>query len=291
MARPRHRKRSLGCLTRLITLGILVFLIGYPFYAVYDLQIETATLEVSGLNADLNNLKIVYLSDIHCGAFYPMSRVEKLVNKVNALNPDIILLGGDYGEDSAGAIAFFENTPKFRARLLTAGVMGNHDRTAPESNLALLQSAMINAGVIPLVNAVKEVRSGSAALYLAGIDDVSNGHPDYQTVARQLRQEDYVIFLSHSPKGLIQAFRATDAKGRGRWFDLALCGHTHGGQVTFLGKPLLSSIAKEESRYLSGWLTENRVPVLVSNGVGVSVLPIRLFAPAQIHVITLKAVK
>ncbi|MBQ8535874.1 MAG: metallophosphoesterase [Clostridia bacterium] len=291
MARARHRRRATGCLSRLICLVLLFFIIGYPFYEAQNWQTETATLEVNGLSSDLNNLKIAYISDIHYGSFLPQSKVEELVNRVNALNPDIILLGGDYAEDSDGAIRFFQIAPRFRARLLTAGVMGNHDRTVPEGNLALLQSAMLNAGVLPLVNAVKEVRIGSAALYLAGIDDVNNGHPDVNAVAQQLRQDDFCIFLTHSPEGLADAFNATGQDGKSRWFDLALCGHTHGGQVTLFGQPLIPSIAKVESRYQSGWLTENRIPVLVSNGVGTSVLPIRLFAQPQIHLITLKAVK
>ena len=291
MPRAKHRKRSTGCLSRILCLLILVIVIAYPFYEAGNWQTESVSLEIPGLSSDLNNLKIAYISDIHYGPFMPQRRVAELVDRVNALNADIILLGGDYGEDSQGAIEFFQSAPRFRARLLTAGVMGNHDRTVPESNLAVLQSAMLNAGVLPLVNAVKELRVGAVTLYLAGIDDVNNGHPDAQSVAWQVKQDDFCIFLTHSPEGLEDAFAATGKDGKSRWFDLALCGHTHGGQVTLFGKPLLDSIAKVDERYLSGWLTENRVPVLVSNGVGTSVLPIRLFAKPQIHLITLKAVR
>jgi len=289
MARARHRKRSSGCLVRLITLAALILLIGYPFYEASTLRIDSVTLAVDDLPQDLNNLKIVFLSDIHYGPFFSASRLESLVNTVNAQNPDIILLGGDYAEDSDGAVTFFQTAPRFRARLLTAAIPGNHDRTVPESNLAKLQSAMLNAGVLPLVNASKDLKVGNASLYVAGIDDWNNGHPNVSAVAAGLRQKDYVIFLTHTPEGLADAFAAKDMNGSSRWFDLALCGHTHGGQVTLFGKPLISSIAKVDSRYQSGWITENRVPVLISNGVGTSVLPIRLFAQPQIHVITLKA--
>lgn len=289
MARGRHASKGSGCLSRLITFALLIVLIGYPFYEARHLTQDEKTLVVQGLPADFNNLRIVYLSDIHMGPMYSLSRVKSLVQQINALGADIVLLGGDYANDSAGAIRFFKDAPPLRARLLVAGVLGNHDRTVPESNLNLLQNAMIGAGVWPLVNNVKSVKIGSSTLTLAGIDDVNNGHPDIDGVARMVGTDDFVIFLSHSPAALPAANKATDRDGRPRWFDLALCGHTHGGQITFFGQPLIPEFQKVERRYLSGWIEENRVPILISNGVGTAYVPIRLFAPAQIHVITLKS--
>jgi predicted MPP superfamily phosphohydrolase len=286
MARARHRRG--GCLSRLIGLVILVAVLGYPFYAARDLHVETKTLEVSGLDPALNGLTIVYVSDIHEGALYSHSRVKSLITRINELGADMVLMGGDYGNDSQTAIEFFQHLPKIQARYLVAGVVGNHDRTAPESNLSVLQSAMLNAGVLPLVNAVREVRVNDSALYLCGVDDYNNGYPAISQVAAQVREDDFVIFLTHSPDNLPEAFLTENSEGSMFWFDLALCGHTHGGQVTFFGQPLFHPTEKVSDRYLSGWVQENRADVLVSNGVGAVFLPVRLFAPPQIHVITLK---
>ena len=286
MARAKHRKG--GCLSRLITFLLLALILVYPFYQARILNVEEKTLEVSGLDPALNGLKIVYASDIHQGPFFTQSRVNALVSKINAFNADLVLLGGDYAIDSDTAIDFFKNLPKIQARRLVAGVVGNHDRTVPESNLNLLQSAMINAGVLPLVNATKEVRVGNAALYLSGVDDYNNGHPQVQQVAWNMRDDDFVIFLTHSPDNLPEAFQTANSQGSTNWFDLSLAGHTHGGQVTIFGKALFNPLSKASDRYLSGWVQENKVMVLVSNGVGLTGLPVRLFAPAQLHVITLK---
>ena len=182
-------------------------------------------------------------------------------------------------------LRFFENAPSFHARYLTAAVLGNHDRTVPESNLTKLGQVMYAAGVTPLVNSVARVKIGADYIYLAGIDDVDNGTPDLAGVAAQVRKEDYVIFLSHSPAILSQALDAKDQNGDKGWFDLALCGHTHGGQVTLLGQPLFPS-ARTNGRYWRGWYEANRAHILVSNGVGTSVAPLRLFARPQIHLIT-----
>jgi len=283
----RKRRLRLFSLSRLITFVILIFLIGYPFYEAYHLQTENVTLKVTELPQDLNNLRIAYISDIHMGFMYPKSRVDALIDTINRLNADLVLFGGDYADDSDGAIAFFQNLPRVNARLKVAGVLGNHDRTIPESNLSRLQDAMVAANVIPLVNNVLTIPVGETKIILAGIDDINNGHPDIAGVAKMVSRDDFVIFLSHSPEAIPAALQATDINGHGRWFDLALCGHTHGGQVTFLGQPLVPEFKKVQKRYLSGWIEENRTPILISNGVGMAYLPIRLFAPAQIHLITL----
>ncbi len=286
MARGKHRKG--GCLSRLITLLILVIILIYPFYQARILNVEETTLEISGLDPALDGLTIVYASDIHQGPFFSQGRVNALVAQMNAFNADLVLLGGDYAIESDSAITFFKNLPKIQARRLVAGVVGNHDRTVPESNLNLLQSAMLNAGVLPLVNATKEVRVGDSAIYLAGVDDYNNGHPQIQQVAWEMREDSFVIFLTHSPDNLPEAFQTKNSQGSNNWFDLSLAGHTHGGQATLFGKTLYNPLTKASDRYLSGWVQENKATVLVSNGVGLTGLPVRLFAPAQLHVITLK---
>ncbi len=286
MARGKHRRG--GCLGRLITLAVLLFVLVYPFYQGRMLYTVRDTLEVSGLDPAFDGLTIVYVSDIHRGPYFSKGRVDDLIYRINAEGADLVLLGGDYANDSDGAIAFFRDLPKIYARRLVAGVVGNHDRTVPESNLETLKSAMLNAGVLPLVNATREVRVGDSALYLCGVDDYNNGHPQIAKVAEEMRESDFVIFLTHSPDNLPAALATQNAQGSANWFDLALCGHTHGGQVTFFGRPLFKTYTNVSDDYLSGWVHIARTSVLVSNGVGTIGLPVRLFAPAQMHVITLK---
>ena len=285
MARKRHKKRSL--LARTIVFALLLMMIGYPFYEATTLTRENRTVGIPGLPAELNGLRVVFVSDIHQGPFFSQTRVNNLVAEINSVNADIVIFGGDYADDSQGAVNFFKNLPKVHARLLVAGVPGNHDRTVPESNLAALQSAMLNAGIIPLVNTVREVRYRDISFYVAGIDDVDNGHPDVAGVAAQLAQEQFVIFVTHSPDGFAEAFSVTDKGGSPHWFDLGLAGHTHGGQIALLGNPLIQNFSAMPKEYYTGWHTANGAEMLVSNGVGTSVFPVRLFAKPMFHVITL----
>lgn len=286
--RFRHRRRR-GCLTRLLMLLLLLVLLAYPFAEPFMLETESISLTSADLPPDVGQLRLVYLTDIHAGPFFSQDRVDDLISAVNRLNADIVLLGGDYANDSDGAIAFFKSLPHINSRYGVYAVPGNHDRTVPESNLSLLKAAMVSAGVTPLVNDVAGVRIGASTIYLAGIDDVDNGWPDLAAVASRVRQEDYVIFLSHSPEIVPEAHKAQDASGRHMWFDLGLFGHTHGGQIAFVGD--LLNISHVNNRYQKGWLVENRANLLISRGIGTSVLPIRLGNRPQLHLITVKSGK
>ncbi len=286
MARKKHAKKK--SFLKYIILLILLLLLAYPFYEARNLSVLEKTITVNNLPTDLKNLRIVYLSDIHRGAFFSQTRVNDLVSLINGLYPDIVLLGGDYGNNSDTAISFFQNLPPIHAQIGVYGVLGNHDRSNPQSNFETLKTAMHSANVIPLVNDVKAVRYKASTFYIAGIDDYNMGKPDIQGVASKINRDDFVIFLTHTPDAFPEAFYAKDQNGKPQWFDLALAGHTHGGQVTFFGLPMIRNYTKVSDRYLTGWLEENRAHILISNGVGTSVLPIRLFAKPQIHLITIK---
>lgn len=278
---PNRLRRALIILTVLLLLALLA----WPFVEPYMLQVETTVLRSADLPAALGQLRIVYLSDIHKGGTFGDGRMTSLIARVNALNADLVLLGGDYAQDSASAVEFFRTMPRIHSRYGVFAVVGNHDRTLPESNLNQLKAAMQAAGVTPLVNAVQRVRIGTTEICLAGLDDVNNGHPDLKGVAAQTRQEDYVIFLCHSPEIIPQALNAVDGRGQMRWFDLGLFGHTHGGQVALFGGLIRDE--QVDARYASGWVHQNRADLLTSRGVGTSVLPIRLLCRPQLHLITI----
>lgn len=268
-----------GRLLALLPLSCVLF---YPVYLSGQLDLKEETYYSPRLPSEFEGLRIVYLSDIHYGTFFREDRLRALVERVNALQPDLILLGGDYAEDSQTAVEFWQLHPGFKAGLCVAGVMGNHDRTLPESNLLWLTDAMEADGVCPLVNDALLLEKAGKTLALCGIDDFYNGHPDMEKAARKCENADFTIFLPHTPDALADLEKP--------FYQLALCGHTHGGQVTLFGRALLSS-SSYGSRYLSGWYHEKGADFLVSNGVGVSALPVRLGARAQFHLITLTALQ
>lgn len=283
----RHNKKLI--ITLLVFLAAVVLTAAYPFTEPYLLEVDQTTLTGTSLPAGIGQLKIVYVSDIHEGGwpFFTHARTLELVRTINSLHADLVLLGGDYASDSDSAIRFFEELPRINASYGVYGVVGNHDRTLPESNLPRLRTAMYNAGVTPLVNDTAAVRIGSSNVIIAGIDDASNGAPMLGQVAASVKQDDYVIFLSHTPAVIPAALTAKDADGHRGWYDLGLFGHTHGGQVAWLGSLLMNTGV--DARYEHGWITENRTPMLISNGVGTTGLPVRFLRRPQVHLITIRS--
>jgi uncharacterized protein len=288
-AHPHKKTHRTGCLGKFLALLPVTCILLYPFYEAAHITVIARNVRSAKLPAAFNGLKIVYLSDIHYGALFSARRVRDLVTQVNALQPDVILLGGDYGENSQGALDFFALAPAFRADCVV-GTVGNHDRTlgnhiriVPDSNLDAIMRAMRLNGIEPLVNGSIVLSRGNSTLAICGVDDFYNGLPDIQKAAEGAARADYTIFMPHTPDILPDAYFAM---GDQPWFDLALCGHTHGGQIAVFGHSILTSSIYRD-RFRSGWYNENGVDILVTNGVGTSFLPVRIGAPPQIHVLTL----
>ncbi len=280
----QHKKRKthtktplLGKLLLLLPVSCIIF---YPLWLANQLFLKEKTVESPLVPAAFDGFKIVFLSDIHYGAYFRDDRVRQLAEKINALDADIVIFGGDYGQKPADSVRFFEALPTIRARCGVVGVIGNHDKTDTEGDLPTLENAMRSAGVTPLVNDAVIIERDGQTIAFAGIDDYYNGSPDLEKAREAAPNADYTVLVSHTPD-ILPDIEAP-------FFKLLLCGHTHGGQVAPFGFAPRSS-SNYGNRYRSGWFHEKNVDMLVSNGVGTSILPIRLGAEPQYHLLTFKS--
>ena len=255
----------------------------YPIYLAARLDTVEETYVSSQWPREFDGLKIAYASDIHYGTLLKEDRVRKLVERINALEADIVLLGGDYGLHSDGAVEFFRLKPGFKARIAVLGAYGNHDRTLPDDNVGRIAQAMRRDGVIPILNDAYLIKRNGKQIAFASTDDFFNGVPNLKRVARLCRKADFTVFFPHNPDILPK----TQKMPGGLFYQLAICGHTHGGQVSVCGHAIKSSSIYGD-RFLSGWKHEQGADILISNGVGTSGLPVRLGARPQIHLLTMK---
>lgn len=253
----------------------------YPFWLAAQLDVVEEDRWFPHLPESMHGLRIAYASDIHFGPLLKAERANDLVDRLNAMQPDIMLLGGDYGEDTKTAIAFFEQTPPLRARLGVFAAIGNHDLMGTASEQQTLLDTM-NRHVTVLRNAAVTVDIDGAPLCLCAVDDVKQGRPDFAPLLQPAQAAAFTIFMPHSPDAMPLAEKVPAFK-----YDMALAGHTHGGQLVLFGRSLHSS-SRYGDRFRTGWMVFDERPLMVSNGVGTSLLPIRLGTSGQIHCLTLR---
>jgi len=225
--------------------------------------------------------KVVFLADIHAGRFLGKNGMRELVKKVNAEDPDVIVLGGDYvGGKANGARTFYGAASGFRARIGKVAVLGNHDvwEGADEA-----RAGLDSAGFTLLENGSQRLEYLESHITIAGVDDLYTGKPDVARASSAIPDDEFAVLVSHNPDVF-----ATQLEHSPRTWDLALAGHTHGGQLTALGYAALFVPSKYGQRYRTGWIREQSTPILVTKGVGVVTLPLRFFAEPEVHVITLK---
>ena len=263
--------------------------------AVYPMSIATRHFEVTrrtfgvrDLPPELSGLRIVQLTDIHHGPWIPIQHVRTIVATANSLNPDVILLTGDYVHRSAAYITPVVNElAKLRATIGIVGVLGNHDwwEDGP-----LIQREFARVG-IPLIDNGRRfvtpqrqlVEHATEGLCLAGVGDLYTDTQRYDAALGNVLAGMPRLLLSHNPDVAedpalaIHAYRV----------DLMLCGHTHGGQIYIpgIGSPIVPSQFGE--KYARGLVQGPVCPVFISRGLGHTVLPVRIGVRPEMAVIEL----
>ncbi|MBD8066875.1 metallophosphoesterase [Devosia sp. PTR5] len=240
-------------------------------------------------------LRIAFLSDLHVSTpFFGLDVLREVVAAANALNPDIILLGGDYEEGprfsrSVGAEDWGPVLGALRAPLGVHAILGNHDyprleghrRTAQARPPALV--ALEEAGIATYINRAAPVETEHGRFWLAGLGDQAAYWPDGRSMA------DLAATLSAVPPGaptLLLAHEPDIFPDVPASVALTLSGHLHAGQVKLFGHaPIVPS--RFGQRYLHGHFIEEGRHLIVGGGVGYSGLPVRVFAPSEIVLVEL----
>ncbi|MGH7616841.1 MAG: metallophosphoesterase [Gemmatimonadaceae bacterium] len=241
------------------------------------LRASTLSLDVSpDATATRRPLRVAFASDFHAGGLTDDRLLERACQALADLEPDVLLLGGDFVSVRASDIRRIAPLiAAIPAPLGKFGVLGNHDLRAGTRRIV---PALERAGVRLIANQHVGLSGPFGQISICGLDDSTRGAPRGDLALD--RAHDRRIVLMHSPEGL-------EAIGD-RHFDLALCGHTHGGQIALpWGTPILMPGGPLNRRYSRGRhaIGGNARPraLLVSRGVGCSGLPVRLFAAPEVH--------
>ncbi|MBN1566487.1 MAG: metallophosphoesterase [Acidobacteria bacterium] len=250
----------------------------YSFIEPRWLENKTYIINSPDVPPKFHNLKIAFVSDIHHGPYFDISRVRRLVDKVNLQKPDLILLGGDYVHGSSKYIRpCFNELKALRAPLGVYGVLGNHDHW---EGAALTKAEMAASGIVMADNSAFWVAKDGERIKIGGVGDYVEDIQDINPTIGDARKNDFVILLSHNPDYAEDLI--TDR------IDLILSGHNHGGQVTLFGfwAPIVPS--RYGQKYRTGLIDLGLAKLIVSNGIGTITPPVRLFARPQIVIAILR---
>ena len=226
-----------------------------------------------------DELTIVQLTDVHIGNTIGQEFVRECVERINTLKPDIVVITGDLVdrkiEDAKDDLSPLK---ELQTRFGTYFVLGNHEYYHGAEDIA---NYMPELNIKALLNESVTIRDGENALNIVGINDLQsirfNTLPiDTYKAFESVDKNAPTVLLSHQPKS-IEAVK-------GKEYDLMLSGHTHGGQIFPFG-----FLVMLQQPFLAGLHAVTATKqIFVSRGTGYWGPPVRVFAPSEISVLTLK---
>jgi predicted MPP superfamily phosphohydrolase len=245
-------------------------------------RIRRVEVRIPRLGAGLDGLRVVLLTDTHYGPIDRTRWSAGVVASVNALDADIVCHTGDIADGTvARRRAQSVHLGDVQARLARAYVTGNHEYFGEAEGWL---NHMQELGWEPLHNRHLVLERDGARLILAGVDDrtaKSSGRPghaaDHKAALAGTDPELPVVLLAHQPKQIDGAVS--------HGVDLQLSGHTHGGQIwpfhllVRLEQPVLQGLTRHSVR----------TQLYTSRGTGFWGPPLRVFAPSEISLITLRS--
>jgi predicted MPP superfamily phosphohydrolase len=250
-----------------IALSILIVIILFCNFQNKHLETTHYTYAAEKLGVDLDGYRIVQISDLHNAKFGKNN--QKLVDRIRECEPDMIVLTGDLVDSNHTnvdrAVQFVDEIVKICPVYY---VTGNHEYWLEASEYDELMSGLTRAGAVILDDQVVEISRGDAKFRLVGLDDKSLADGTLEALLSD--EKEFTVVLAHEPQYL--------ARYAGIGVDLVLSGHAHGGQFRL---PFVGGIVAPDQgflpEYTAGEYYMNGTEMIVSRGLGNSVIPVRLF--------------
>lgn len=266
-----------------LTLGTLIV------YDNFKIDITEYNLENDNLPESFNELKIIHLSDLHNTEFGKDN--EKLLRIIKEQEPDAVFVTGDtidgFYTNIQIPVNLFKETLKISDVYF---VVGNHESRVNTNVHTEFIDTLSEIGVIVLKDSNTYIEKDGERIQVIGLKDASDYKADYnndykvkitETIKNLDDENAFSILLSHHPE-LFPEYKNTD-------IDLVFSGHAHGGQfrLPFIG----GIIAPEQGlfpEFDAGVFSENNTTMVVSRGLGNSIVPVRINNSPEVVVVTLK---
>ncbi len=283
----KSRKKKVLTSVLAAAAALLIALAAWTVWGNVTVGVTRRAVKSGRRPAAFNGYKIALVSDVHNAEFGKNN--SRLLARIKKEAPDMIAITGDLIDPRKNDLRKAQTLVRGLTEIAPCYyVTGNNEALVGEE-YAALEKVLLDAGVTVLHDRAVELTKNGDTVWLAGLDD-----PDFtdrhtavqkdmlQTRLRRLElPEGYRILLSHRP----ETFEAYAAEG----IDLALTGHTHGGQFRL---PFIGGIAAPNQgffpKYDAGVYTQGDTTMVVSRGIGNSVIPVRFNNRPEIVLVTLQ---
>jgi predicted MPP superfamily phosphohydrolase len=264
---------------------LLAFVVFWAFFIEPNrLIVREQTIAMYNWPRELDGLKVAVLSDIHAGgSFINDKKLHSIVDRTNALHPDLIVILGDYMSSNGWTSrrvepeVFGAVLKNFNAPLGTYSVLGNHDWWYKGSKV---RAGLEQNGIKVLEDEVLQIEARGVSLWLVGLADLWTRPQRIEQTIAKVPEGQTMIALTHNP----DIFPNVPER-----VTLLLAGHTHGGQVRF---PFFGSVVESSrygDRYERGHVFENNHHLFVTTGIGTSIVPVRFGVTPEIVLLTLRS--
>jgi predicted MPP superfamily phosphohydrolase len=272
----RAARRSLNRVASPLVVAVTVVLIGYGAWEASRPTVTRFELSSAELPAEFDGTTVALVTDLHAGAVRGADFTRQVVDLVDAAHPDLVVVAGDLVDGTAARYgAEIAPLADLRAPLGVLATTGNHEMYQDTANWV---REFESVGLRVLRNESVRLTRGDATLVVAGVHDrEGDGEwaPDYAAALAGVEPGSFVLLAAHQPR------QAEQVDGRG--VDLQLSGHTHGGQMW-----PIDHLVRLQQPVVEGLAPVGDVPVLTSRGVGAWGPAVRVLAPPEVPVVTLR---
>lgn len=233
------------------------------------LNVKKLSYELNEENKNNSTIKIVQIADTQLGMYFGYSKLEKVVSKINSLNPHIIFFNGDLVDRTfkkADKDKIISILNKLNNNAIKICVYGNHDKET--YTVDRYKYIMTNSNFTILENSNISLKIRGLNLFIAGVDDALQSNINKTTTTKGISNNTCNILLMHEPD-VIDYFEEYN-------FHISLAGHSHGGQIALplIGPLFKNTMCKNYNRGLYN-LSEDKI-FYVNTGLGNTALPFRM---------------
>ncbi len=288
-------KDLLRRISAIVIIGITILAVLYVppriFYDYYNVNFNEVTIERKDLTKDLEDFRLVFISDMQADRYTDGKRLSRYIDIVNNANPDLVLVAGDFitsGPEFIDTAAVYAGA--IHSRLGTYSCIGDHDHWAyredMKRSLREISSALADKNIYLIHNQNLLFHYKSARVLITFVTNsyvTRIGQDSLDGLIGSREDADLDIFLSHQPRP--ESIKAAADAG----YEVFLAGHTHGGQITFLFPFTNLSPTLFETKFVHGNFQVENMKLIVSSGLGMSLAPFRYNSTPEVILIRFKS--